>query len=98
MFKFAFLKSFSGPCGEDRGIKGKNEYCSSGRQSCIVRDEAGTYSKTVGSHSGRSEARSVVGSVQNARISSFTARGSSSSGYRWYNSDTGRSGGTEVYN
>lgn len=79
MFKFAFLKYFSGPCGEDRGIKGKNEYCSSGRQSCIVRDEAGTDLKTVGSHSGRSEARSIVGSLRGARISSFTAWGSLSS-------------------
>lgn len=71
MFKFAFLKSFSGTCREDGGIKGKNEYCSSGRQSCIVRDEAGTDSKTVGSHSGRSEARSIVGSMQGMRLSNL---------------------------
>lgn len=76
MFKFSSLKSFSGTCGEDGGIKGKNEYCSSGRQSCIVRDEAGTDSKTAGSHSGRSEARSIIGSVLGTRISSFTAWGS----------------------
>lgn len=76
MFKFAFLKYFSGPCGEDRKKKGKNKYCSSGRQSCIVRDEGGTDSKTVGSHSGSSEARSIVGSLRGAQISSFTVWGS----------------------
>lgn len=63
MFKFAFLKSFSGNWGEAGGVKGKSEYCPSGRQSYIVRDETGADWKDNWKESGRLVAGRVVGRV-----------------------------------